>query len=168
MTENDSRGNPIARPDEATSIQSKFCPPVGHGTPPGTHSSRDKTPGVFMVLSSCFCSFATGIEFREGSLLINPKCSLRAERGMVFNVNVGFAGLTNKSAEDEAGRMYALFIGDTVLVGEVGRGCGGEEEGGREGFQLRLQETYSDGLHMEEKFSTNLILFFFSPLCDEN
>ena len=91
-----------------------------------------------MVVSSCFCSFATGIEFREGSLLINPKCSLRAEKGMVFNVNVGFAGLTNNSAEDMAGKIYALFIGDTVLVGEVGRGCDGGRGGRGEQVQLRL------------------------------
>ena len=72
----------------------------------------------------CCCSFVTGIEFREGSLLINPKCPLRAQKGMVFNVNVGFAGLSNPSADDQAGRSYALFVGDTVLVGEVGRDLG--------------------------------------------
>ena len=93
----------------------------------------EKRSREMMVVLSCFCSFATGIEFREGSLLINPKCSLRAEKGMVFNVNVGFAGLTNNSAEDMAGKIYALFIGDTVLVGEVGRGCEGKG-----GVQLRL------------------------------
>lgn len=40
-------------------------------------------------------------------------------QGMVFNVNVGFAGLSNPSAEDAAGRTYSLFVGDTVQVGEV-------------------------------------------------
>lgn len=74
----------------------------------------------------CCCSFATGIEFREGALLINPKCSLPAQKGMVFSVNVGFAGLSNPSAEDQAGQSYALFVGDTVLVGEVGRDLGWE------------------------------------------
>ncbi len=64
--------------------------------------------------------FATGIEFREGSLLISPKCSLPARKGMIFNINLGFAGLSNPTAEDRAGRSYALFLGDTVLVGEVG------------------------------------------------
>ena len=39
--------------------------------------------------------------------------------GMVFNINLGFANLTNPKAEDEASRVYALFIGDTVLVNEV-------------------------------------------------
>ena len=38
---------------------------------------------------------------------------------MVLCVNVGLADLTNPRAEDDAGRTYSLFIGDTVLVGEV-------------------------------------------------
>ena len=39
--------------------------------------------------------------------------------GMVFNINLGFSGLSNPSAEDEEGKTYAIFIGDTVLVEEV-------------------------------------------------
>ena len=38
---------------------------------------------------------------------------------MVFNINAGFSGLVNKSAEDSESKNYALFIGDTVLVNEV-------------------------------------------------
>ena len=38
---------------------------------------------------------------------------------MVFNVNVGFSNLTNPKAEDDQGKHYALFIGDTAVVGEV-------------------------------------------------
>ena len=40
---------------------------------------------------------------------------------MVFCVNLGLANLTNNSAEDDRGKTYSLFIGDTVLVNEVGR-----------------------------------------------
>ena len=85
----------------------------------------------------CCCRFVTGIEFREESLLINSKCPLWAQKGMVFNVNVGFAGLSNPLADDQAGRSYALFVGDTVLVGEVGRDLGvecGRGAGGRGGI----------------------------------
>jgi len=89
-----------------------------------------------MICPFCCCSFATGIEFREGSLLINPKCSLQAQKGMVFSVSVGFAGLSNPSAEDQAGQSYALFVGDTVLVGEVWRDLGWEGWGVGE-VQLR-------------------------------
>lgn len=38
---------------------------------------------------------------------------------MVFNVSVGFQGLTNKAGKDEASKKYSLFVGDTVLVGDV-------------------------------------------------
>lgn len=64
----------------------------------------------------------TGIEFRESSLTINPKNTMTIQKGMVFSVHVGFAELSNPSAEDAAGRTYALFIGDTVLAGEAGPG----------------------------------------------
>ena len=39
--------------------------------------------------------------------------------GMVFCVNMGLANLTNNSAEEDRGKTYSLFIGDTVLVNEV-------------------------------------------------
>lgn len=39
--------------------------------------------------------------------------------GMVFSVNLGFANLSNPDAEDEQGKVYALFIGDIVQVNEV-------------------------------------------------
>ena len=38
---------------------------------------------------------------------------------MVFNVNAGFSGLVNESADNSEGKNYALFIGDTVVVNEV-------------------------------------------------
>lgn len=39
--------------------------------------------------------------------------------GMVFNISIGFSDLENADSKDKAGKMYALFIGDTVLVNEV-------------------------------------------------
>ena len=61
-----------------------------------------------------------GIEFREGSMLINSKSEAVAKRGMIFNINVGFSNLQNTEAKDNGGKSYALFVGDTVLVQEVG------------------------------------------------
>lgn len=58
--------------------------------------------------------FVTGIEFREGSMLITNKTQITAKKGMVFNISVGFSDI---SAGD---RTSALFIGDTVLVNEDG------------------------------------------------
>ncbi|XP_077504278.1 SPT16 homolog, facilitates chromatin remodeling subunit dre4 isoform X1 [Amblyomma americanum] len=62
--------------------------------------------------------FATGIEFRESSLVIQSKNTAVARKGMVFNINIGFSGLQCKGSGDEAVKTYALFIGDTVLVNE--------------------------------------------------
>lgn len=39
---------------------------------------------------------------------------------MVFNVNIGLSGLSNKDASDKEGKTYALFIGDTALINEAG------------------------------------------------
>uniref|UniRef100_A0A8C0H0A9 FACT complex subunit n=1 Tax=Chelonoidis abingdonii TaxID=106734 RepID=A0A8C0H0A9_CHEAB len=64
--------------------------------------------------------FAMGIEFREGSLVINSKNQHRLKKGMVFSINVGFSDLTNKEGKKPEERTYALFIGDTVLVDEDG------------------------------------------------
>ncbi|XP_052232881.1 FACT complex subunit SPT16-like isoform X1 [Dreissena polymorpha] len=62
--------------------------------------------------------FAMGLEFREGALLITSMSDVVAKKGMTFNVNVGFSDLANKESKDAAGKTYALFIGDTVLVNE--------------------------------------------------
>lgn len=62
--------------------------------------------------------FGMGIEFRENSLVIGPKCSAIVQKGMIFNVNVGISNIENKDSSDKEGKSYALFIGDTVLVNE--------------------------------------------------
>ncbi|XP_047128886.1 FACT complex subunit SPT16 isoform X1 [Hydra vulgaris] len=62
--------------------------------------------------------FVTGIEFREGSLLLDSKHSQQIKTGMVFNVNIGFTNLKNKLAKEEANKTYSLFLGETVLVNE--------------------------------------------------
>ena len=41
---------------------------------------------------------------------------------MVFNVNVGFSDLANKDTKDSQAKKYALFVGDTVIVGAVSMG----------------------------------------------
>nr|CAI5822103.1 unnamed protein product [Callosobruchus analis] len=62
--------------------------------------------------------FAMGIEFKESSLMIGPKTTALAKKGMVFNLNIGFSNLENKEASDKEGKVYALFIGDTVMVND--------------------------------------------------
>ena len=63
--------------------------------------------------------FVMGIEFREGSLLISSKSDVAAEKGMVFNINIGFSDLENPEAKTSEAKKYALYLGDTVLVNEV-------------------------------------------------
>ncbi|BFF98477.1 FACT complex subunit spt16 [Drosophila madeirensis] len=63
--------------------------------------------------------FAMGLEFRENSIVIGPKCRALVKKNMVFNLHVGISNLTNPEAADTQGKNYALFIGDTVLVGET-------------------------------------------------
>lgn len=89
-----------------------------------------------------------GIEFREGSLVLNAKnqyklkkggnlflclylhyfikCKTLIERrlcaslvGMVLSISLGFADLVNKEAKKEEQKKYALFIGDTIQINEV-------------------------------------------------
>ena len=79
--------------------------------------------------------------------------------GMVFNVNLGFAGLSNRAAEDSAGKTYALFVGDTVLVGEVG---------GVEwvGLSLVASEISNEAtIHDAHHACKNLQLLFLRLLC---
>lgn len=78
---------------------------------------KKERPELVDKLTKSF-GFAMGIEFRESSMTIAPKTSLVAKKGSVFNVNVGFSGLTNKEASDKEGKTYALFIGDTVVVND--------------------------------------------------
>lgn len=76
-------------------------------------------PDLVSKLTKNF-GFSMGIEFRDSalSLVANNNCVARA--GMVFNVNVGLSGLTNKDASDSKGKDIALYIGDTVVVGKEG------------------------------------------------
>ena len=60
---------------------------------------------------------------------------------MVFNVNLGFSNLKNKSAKKDVDQTYALFLGETVMVNEV-----------RFRFDLKLR-------------FCNLVLFFGIPAC---
>uniref|UniRef100_A0A3B5A633 FACT complex subunit n=1 Tax=Stegastes partitus TaxID=144197 RepID=A0A3B5A633_9TELE len=65
--------------------------------------------------------FAMGIEFREGSLVLNAKNQYKLKKGMVLSISLGFADLVNKDAKKEEQKKYALFIGDTIQINEVSR-----------------------------------------------
>ncbi|XP_050666094.1 FACT complex subunit spt16 isoform X2 [Leptidea sinapis] len=83
----------------------------------GLAMAKKEKPELVDNLNKSF-GFAMGIEFRESSIVIGPKTNIVAKKGMVFNINIGLANLTNKAATEKEGKTYALFIGDTVLVNE--------------------------------------------------
>ncbi|XP_029944289.1 FACT complex subunit SPT16 [Salarias fasciatus] len=62
--------------------------------------------------------FAMGIEFREGSLVLNAKNQYKLKKGMVLSISLGFADLVNKEGKKEEQKKYALFIGDSVQINE--------------------------------------------------
>ncbi|KAJ4948566.1 hypothetical protein JOQ06_020099 [Pogonophryne albipinna] len=62
--------------------------------------------------------FAMGIEFREGSLVLNAKNQYKLKKGMVLSISLGFADLVNKEAKKDEQKKYALFIGDTIQINE--------------------------------------------------
>uniref|UniRef100_V9KC68 FACT complex subunit n=1 Tax=Callorhinchus milii TaxID=7868 RepID=V9KC68_CALMI len=64
--------------------------------------------------------FAMGIEFREGSLVLNMKNQFQLKKGMVFSINMGFSPMENKEGKSTEEKTYALFIGDTVQINEDG------------------------------------------------
>ncbi|CAK8695989.1 unnamed protein product [Clavelina lepadiformis] len=78
---------------------------------------QKEKPGLLPNLTKSF-GFASGIEFREGSLLINAKNQLKVQKGMVFNINIGLSGLVNSSGDTNKDKNYALFVGDMVVVTE--------------------------------------------------
>lgn len=80
---------------------------------------KSKRPDLTDKLTKNF-GFVTGIEFREGHLVIGPKTNVRAKKNMTFVIAVGFSDLVNKQATDSSGRNYALFVSDTVIVNDKG------------------------------------------------
>ena len=61
------------------------------------------------------CRFAMGIEFRESSIIIGPKTSTVAKKGMVFNINIGLANLSNSSATEKEGKVQSLITVNCFL-----------------------------------------------------
>nr|CAB3266708.1 FACT complex subunit SPT16 [Phallusia mammillata] len=78
---------------------------------------KKEKPELVSSLTRSF-GFASGIEFREVSLLINGKNEATAKKGMVFNINLGLSNLKNPDAGENEKKVYALFVGDMVQVTE--------------------------------------------------
>lgn len=79
--------------------------------------AKKEKPKLVDNLTKTF-GFAMGLEFRDNSLVIGPKCTAVLKKGMIFNLNMGLSGLTNKDATDKEGKILALYIGDTILIND--------------------------------------------------
>ncbi|KAK9824573.1 hypothetical protein WJX72_011424 [[Myrmecia] bisecta] len=60
--------------------------------------------------------FGMGLEFREGTAVLNSKNTNTVKAGMVFNVAIGAADLRRTDADEGMASTYALVVADTVLV----------------------------------------------------
>lgn len=75
---------------------------------------REKQPSLAQHLTKNV-GYATGLEFRDSAYVLSNKNTRSIKSGMVFNVSVGFDGLSDPLHE---GRTYSLLIIDTVRVTE--------------------------------------------------
>lgn len=80
---------------------------------------KSKRPDLVSKLQKNF-GFVTGIQFREGQLLIGPKTNLAVKRNMTFIIAVGLSDLVNNETSDPKAKNYALYVSDTVIVKEAG------------------------------------------------
>ena len=58
--------------------------------------------------------WATGLEFREASLVLSPKCEALIQPGMVFAISTGLSELP--SVDGMKGSTYVLLLSDTAVV----------------------------------------------------
>lgn len=61
--------------------------------------------------------FAIGIEFRESSYVIGPKCQRPIKKGMVFSLSLGFQDIPDPKDNK---KTYSLLLLDTVKAGDNG------------------------------------------------
>lgn len=101
---------------EALKPDMKLCDVYANGV----KIFAEKCPSLGDNLYKRDFGFVTGIEFREGSLTISPKCEEKVRSGMTFIVSVGIEGLINTKAKDDAGKNVTIALSDTVLVNKEG------------------------------------------------
>lgn len=80
------------------------------------NSLKEKDQRLAENLHTKDFGFLTGVQFREGQMLISPKCEEKVQAGMVFVIYLGVDGIKNSNAKDDQGKKFAIAISDTVLV----------------------------------------------------
>uniref|UniRef100_A0A1I7YJM3 FACT complex subunit n=1 Tax=Steinernema glaseri TaxID=37863 RepID=A0A1I7YJM3_9BILA len=64
--------------------------------------------------------FATGVEFRESTMLINSKCQAIIKPDMIFVIYLGLQNIENSSAKEEQGKKAAILLSDTIRISAEG------------------------------------------------
>lgn len=85
----------------------------------GLEVAKDKPVVMDHLVKNNF-GFMTGLEFRESTALISPKCDAKVVPNMVFVVYVGLQGWKNPAAKDEQSKTSAVLLSDTVLISAEG------------------------------------------------
>ncbi|XP_055357882.1 FACT complex subunit SPT16-like [Paramacrobiotus metropolitanus] len=78
-----------------------------------------KKPDMVDHMTKSF-GFATGLEFREGTLVINSKTTAFARKGMTFCIVLGFSELKNPEGKAEEEKTFGIWLGDTVVISDTG------------------------------------------------
>ncbi|PVU99977.1 hypothetical protein BB559_000235 [Furculomyces boomerangus] len=60
--------------------------------------------------------FVTGIEFRDSTFVLSPKCKEVVKEGMVICSSLGFQKLVNPKPDNSKNKNYALLVSDNVIV----------------------------------------------------
>lgn len=63
--------------------------------------------------------FIVGIEFRESSYVIGPKCARPVKKDMIFSLSLGFSDIPDPKDKNKK-QVYSLLLLDTVKAGQNG------------------------------------------------
>ncbi|MFH4974936.1 hypothetical protein AB6A40_001645 [Gnathostoma spinigerum] len=86
----------------------------------GIEALKEKKASLVDNLVKNNFGFLSGLEFRESSMLISPKCEAVVAPNMIFVVYIGLQNLTNSKAKDDEDKTSAILLSDTVLISEEG------------------------------------------------
>ncbi|OLY78204.1 FACT complex subunit spt16, partial [Smittium mucronatum] len=64
--------------------------------------------------------FLTGIEFRDSTFVLGPKCKESIKEGMIICLSVGLQKLVNEDSSDQKNKIYALQLSDVFEITSTG------------------------------------------------
>ncbi|KAH3684665.1 hypothetical protein WICPIJ_004352 [Wickerhamomyces pijperi] len=66
------------------------------------------------------CGWSIGLDFRDSSFVLGPKCDREIHSNDTFSLTIGFQGLSDDKMRDSKSRNYALVLSDTIRVASTG------------------------------------------------